>query len=82
MNCEIHDAGGAAVVTLSGDVDLESSPRVRSALLECVRSKSGVVVDMSAVDSTTGARWVSADSSVASVKVASLPNRGSGTGVT
>ena len=49
MNCEIRDAGGAAVVTLSGDVDLESSPRVRTALLECVRSKTGVVVDMSAV---------------------------------
>ena len=49
MNCEIQDAGGAAVVTLSGDVDLESSPRVRSALLDCVKSKPSVVVDMSAV---------------------------------
>ncbi len=50
MNCEIQNADGAAIVTLSGDVDLESSPRVRSALLECVKSKSNVVVDMSGVD--------------------------------
>lgn len=50
MNCEIQDAGGAAVVTLSGDVDLESSPRVRTSLLECVKTKPNVVVDMSGVD--------------------------------
>lgn len=50
MNCEIQEAGDAAVVTLSGDVDLESSPRVRSALLECVKSNPSVVVDMSGVD--------------------------------
>jgi len=49
MNCEIQDRGHAAVVTLSGDVDLESSPKVRSALLDCVSVKSAVVVDMAGV---------------------------------
>jgi len=49
MNVEIRDEGDAAVVALSGDVDLESSPRVRGALLECVGLKRTVVVDMSAV---------------------------------
>ena len=49
MKCEIRDEGDAAVVALSGDVDLESSPRVRSALLDCVSTRSAVVVDMSAV---------------------------------
>ncbi len=49
MNCEIRDEGDSAVVSLSGDVDLESSPRVRSALLDCVRMKRTVVVDMAGV---------------------------------
>ena len=49
MNCEIRNEGDAAVVMLSGDVDLESSPRVRNALLDCVGMKRAVVVDMSAV---------------------------------
>ena len=49
MNWEIQDQGDAAVVMLSGDVDLESSPKVRSALLDCVSAKSAVVVDMAGV---------------------------------
>ena len=49
MNCEILDQGDAAVVVLSGDVDLESSPRVRSALLDGVSMKDTVVVDMASV---------------------------------
>ena len=49
MNCEIRHEGGVAVVSLSGDVDLESSPAVRAALLDCVGMKRGVLVDMSAV---------------------------------
>jgi len=49
MNVDIRDEGDAAVVALSGDVDLESSPHVREALLDCVERKSAVVVDMSAV---------------------------------
>ena len=49
MNCEIRDEGGIAVVALTGDVDLESSPKVRSALLDCVGTKRRVLVDMSEV---------------------------------
>jgi anti-sigma B factor antagonist len=49
VNCEIRDEGGIGVVSLSGDVDLDSSPRVRTALLDCVRLKAGVLVDMSGV---------------------------------
>ena len=49
MNCEIRDEGGVAVVALSGEIDLDSSPKVRTALLDCVGSKSGVLVDMSGV---------------------------------
>lgn len=49
MNCEIRDEGEAAVVALSGDIDLETSPKVRTALLDCVGMKRSVVVDMSAV---------------------------------
>ena len=49
MNCEIRDEGGVAVIALTGDVDLESSPKVRTALLDCVGMKRAVVVDMSGV---------------------------------
>jgi len=49
MKCEIREEGEAAVVALSGDVDLESSPRVRSALLDCVGVRNVVVVDMAQV---------------------------------
>jgi anti-sigma B factor antagonist len=37
------------VVALSGDIDLETSPRVRKALLDCVGLKRGVLVDMTSV---------------------------------
>ena len=49
MTCEIKHEGGVAVVALSGDIDLETSPKVRNALLDCVGLRKGVVVDMSAV---------------------------------
>ena len=49
MNYEIREERGVAIVALSGDVDLESSPKVRSALLDCVGLKRGVLVDMSGV---------------------------------
>ena len=49
MNCEIRNEGDAAVVVLSGDVDLESSPKVRTVLLDCVGKKLPVLVDMSAI---------------------------------
>ena len=49
MSCEIRHEGDVAVVALSGDIDLESSPKVRSALLDCVGLKQAVLVDMSSV---------------------------------
>ena len=49
MSCEIRHEGDMAIVALSGDIDLESSPKVRTALLDCVGLKQGVLVDMSDV---------------------------------
>ena len=49
MNIEIRNEAQTSIVLLEGDVDLESSPTVRTALLECVGRKQAVVVDMSAV---------------------------------
>jgi len=49
MNCEIKHQGDAAIIVLSGDIDLESSPRVRTALLDCVSLKTTVIVDLTAV---------------------------------
>lgn len=49
VSCEIHDHHGVAVVALAGDVDLESSPKVRNVLLDCVGAKRPVLVDMSRV---------------------------------
>ena len=50
MNIEIRNEAQAAIVSLEGDVDLESSPKVRAALLEGVARKHAVVeVDVSAV---------------------------------
>lgn len=49
MSCEIREQDGMTVVALSGDVDLDSSPRVRATLLDCVAEKRGVLVDLSEV---------------------------------
>ena len=49
MGYEVRTEGGATIVVLSGDVDLDSSPKVRSILLESVGNKRGVLVEMSAV---------------------------------
>ena len=49
MSWEIRHEGNMAVVALTGDIDLESSPDVRIVLLDCVGLKQGVLVDMSAV---------------------------------
>lgn len=45
----IHEDRGTIVVALSGDVDLESSPRARTLLLDCVGRKQPVLVDMSKI---------------------------------
>ncbi len=49
MNFEISYRGDAAIIVLNGDIDLESSPQVRTALLECVNSRDAVIVDLGAV---------------------------------
>jgi anti-sigma B factor antagonist len=49
MGYEVRTQGDTTIVALSGDVDLDSSPQVRSVLLESVRAKHGVLVEMSAV---------------------------------
>jgi len=49
VNCEIRDERGTAVVSIAGDVDLESSPKVRAALLDCVGTRRAVLVDLSGV---------------------------------
>ncbi len=49
MNCEINDQGDAAVIVLSGDIDLDTSSQVRTALLDCVSLKEIVIVDLAGV---------------------------------
>ncbi len=49
MNHEIKEQGGAVIVALEGDVDLQSSPDARKVLLECVGRKMPVLVDLSGV---------------------------------
>jgi anti-sigma B factor antagonist len=50
MTLEIKTVNGAAVVALTGDVDLQTSPAVRQKLLECLEKNTRIVVDMSAVN--------------------------------
>jgi anti-sigma B factor antagonist len=49
MNVETREVGGATVVRLSGDVDLQHSPRLRKTLMELMMEHQPVVVDMSGV---------------------------------
>ena len=49
MGYEVRTEGDTTIIALSGDVDLDSSPQVRSVLLESVRTRRGVLVEMSAV---------------------------------
>ena len=49
MGYEVRTEGDTTIVVLSGDVDLDNSPKVRSILLESVGLKRGVLVEMSGV---------------------------------
>lgn len=49
MDHSIREDRGVLVVSLAGDVDLESSPRARTVLLDCVNRNRTVLVDMSAI---------------------------------
>lgn len=50
MKHQVSEQGGAVIVAFEGDVDLQSSPDARKALLECVDKKLPVLVDLSGVD--------------------------------
>ena len=49
MEHSVREEDGVTVASLSGEVDLESSPRARELLLGLVRSGRRVLVDLSAV---------------------------------
>jgi anti-sigma B factor antagonist len=49
MNLETREAGGAVVVSLGGEVDLQHSPRLRKTLMELMLDGREVVVDMAQV---------------------------------
>ncbi len=49
MSYEIREVDGAAIVALTGDVDLQTSPAVRQKLLESLEKYKRIVVDLSAV---------------------------------
>lgn len=50
MKYEIREEQGATIVAFEGDVDLQSSPEARTALLEAVARGAAVLVDLSGVD--------------------------------
>lgn len=50
MEYSVTEKGGASIVSLSGDVDLESSPIAREVLLEAVAKAGPVLVDLAKVD--------------------------------
>ena len=49
MEHSVTEEGGALVVSLRGDVDLEHSPKAREVLLDCVKRGRKVLVDLSGV---------------------------------
>ena len=50
MQFSSTEQNGFRVVSLSGDVDLSTSPEARKAILAALKEDSGVMVDLSAVD--------------------------------
>jgi anti-sigma B factor antagonist len=49
MEHEVKDAGGSVVIAFKGDIDLQTSPKARDALLGVVGSGKPVVVDLAGV---------------------------------
>lgn len=49
MSVDISTVDGNAVVSLKGDIDLQTSPKVRKALLQCMGEKRDVLVDLGGV---------------------------------
>jgi len=50
MQHEVREEGGAVVVALTGEIDLEHSPKAREVLLECVGRACPILVDLSGVE--------------------------------
>jgi anti-anti-sigma factor len=69
MKHETRDHEGCTVVAFEGDIDLQSSPNARSALLDAVAGGKAVLVDLSGVsyiDSSGVASWSRASKAPAS----------------
>jgi len=49
MEIKNADHEGVRIVSISGEVDLSTSPKVRDVLLECILGGADVVVDLSQV---------------------------------
>jgi anti-sigma B factor antagonist len=49
MDIKIESRPPFRVIFLSGDVDLHSSPRAREAILDCLKQKKALLVELSAV---------------------------------
>lgn len=49
MTYNVREVGDYSVVDLAGDVDLSCSPDARAAILQCLKARRNVLVDMSAV---------------------------------
>lgn len=50
MDITIHQHPGISVAALRGEVDLSSSARARSAILECLSAGTPMLIDLSAVE--------------------------------
>lgn len=49
MTVDVNSRDGAHVVTLSGEIDLQTSPQVREAVLDSLRQGGPVIVDMGGI---------------------------------
>jgi anti-sigma B factor antagonist len=62
MNCEIGDYRGSKVLSLSGEIDMHSSPMLREKLLDVIRNKPPRLIvnfkDVSYIDSSGIATFV------------------------
>ncbi|KJS34253.1 MAG: anti-anti-sigma factor [Rhodospirillaceae bacterium BRH_c57] len=49
MSVSVSNRGGAHIVTLAGEIDLQTSPQVRDAVLDSLRQGGAVVIDMGGI---------------------------------
>ena len=50
LSIEVRDEGGWRIIDAKGEIDLETSPRLREAVLEGVKEKDHVGVDLSGAE--------------------------------